>query len=83
MFATTNGAPTISSLRRHARRQYCWPGSLNLDAVVMELLRRADRRGADLQIVCSGTDGAVALEDVYVAGRLIARLRGPRTDAAS
>ena len=55
---------------------------LNLDAVVMELLRREDPHGADLQIVCSGTDGAVALEDVYVAGRLIARLRGPRTDAA-
>ena len=36
----------------------------------------------DLRIVCSGTDGSVALEDVYVAGRLVARLRGPRTDAA-
>jgi phosphosulfolactate phosphohydrolase-like enzyme len=35
-----------------------------------------------VQIVCSGTDGAVALEDVYVAGRLSAALWGDRTDAA-
>jgi 2-phosphosulfolactate phosphatase len=80
VLATTNGAPTIVAAAA------CAPTVLlacllNLDAVVMELLRREDRRGADLQIVCSGTDGAVALEDVYVAGRLIARLRGP-TDAA-
>jgi 2-phosphosulfolactate phosphatase len=77
VLATTNGAPTIVAAAA------CAPTVLlacllNLDAVVME----QDRRGADLQIVCSGTDGAVALEDVYVAGRLIARLRGPRTDAA-
>jgi len=50
--------------------------------VVIDLLQREDRRVADMQIVCSPTDGAVALEDVYVAGRLIARLCGPRTDAA-
>jgi phosphosulfolactate phosphohydrolase-like enzyme len=35
-----------------------------------------------VQIVCSGTNGSVALEDVYVAGRLSARLPGERTDAA-
>ena len=28
---------------------------------------------ADVQVVCSGTDGAVALEDVYVAGRICAQ----------
>jgi phosphosulfolactate phosphohydrolase-like enzyme len=32
--------------------------------------------------VTSGTDGGVALEDVYVAGRITAALPGPRTDAA-
>ena len=43
---------------------------LNLDAVVAAL------EGADVQIVCAGTEGAVALEDVYVAGRISARLAG-------
>jgi 2-phosphosulfolactate phosphatase len=38
--------------------------------------------GADVQVVCAGSDGAVALEDVYVAGRICARLPGRRTDAA-
>ena len=81
VLATTNGAPAIVAAAA------CAPTVLlacllNLDAVIMELLRREDPYGADLLIVCSGTDGAVALEDVYVAGRLLARLDGPRTDAA-
>jgi 2-phosphosulfolactate phosphatase len=32
--------------------------------------------------VCAGVDGAFALEDAYVAGRLVARLPGRRSDAA-
>jgi phosphosulfolactate phosphohydrolase-like enzyme len=55
---------------------------LNLDAVI-EALRTAGGNGvSDVQIVCSGTDGAAALEDVYVAGRVSAALNGPRSDAA-
>jgi 2-phosphosulfolactate phosphatase len=81
VLATTNGAPTIVAAAT------CAPTVLlacllNLGAVVTELLDRESVKGSDLQIVCSGTNGAVALEDVYVAGRLIARLRGARTDAA-
>lgn len=81
LLATTNGAPAIVAAAASAPTVVL-ACLLNLDAVVMELLRREDPQAADLQIVCSGTDGAVALEDVYVAGRVIARLRGPRTDAA-
>jgi 2-phosphosulfolactate phosphatase len=81
VLATTNGAPAIVAAAASAPTVLL-ACLLNLDAVVMELLRREDPQAADLQIVCSGTDGAVALEDVYVAGRVIARLRGPRTDAA-
>jgi 2-phosphosulfolactate phosphatase len=78
VLATTNGAPAIVAAAVCAPTVFL-ACLLNLDAVVLELLRRED---ADLQIVCSGTDGEVALEDVYVAGRVIARLRGRRTDAA-
>jgi phosphosulfolactate phosphohydrolase-like enzyme len=49
---------------------------------VSALLENSDLGSLGLQIVCSGTDGAVALEDVYGAGRLSALLPGPRTDAA-
>jgi len=75
VLATTNGAPAIVAAARHA--PIVLVGCLlNLDAVAAAV------DGSDVQIVCSGTDGAVALEDVYVAGRLCAQLRGRRTDAA-
>jgi 2-phosphosulfolactate phosphatase len=76
VLATTNGAPTIVAAARHADAVLvgCL---LNLDAVVAAL--NADD---DVQVVCSGTDGAAALEDMYVAGRICERLDGTRTDAA-
>jgi phosphosulfolactate phosphohydrolase-like enzyme len=54
---------------------------LNLDAVI-QALRSPDGEPQAVQFACSGTDCAIALEDAYVAGRLCARLEGPRTDAA-
>jgi 2-phosphosulfolactate phosphatase len=78
VLATTNGAPTIVAAARHAPevRLACL---LNLDAVIRTLRSRDE---VDVQIACSGTDGAVALEDVYVAGRVCLALAGARTDAA-
>jgi phosphosulfolactate phosphohydrolase-like enzyme len=52
---------------------------LNLEAVLRVLMPSA---GLDLQIICAGTDGAAALEDTYLAGRICAALPGERTDAA-
>jgi 2-phosphosulfolactate phosphatase len=76
VLATTNGAPTIVAAARHADTVLvgCL---LNLEAVIAAL-----DPGDDVQVVCSGTDGAAALEDTYVAGRICERLDGPRTDAA-
>ena len=75
VLATTNGAPTIveASHRAPLVLLCCL---MNLEAV------RSRLGGADVQIVCAGTYGAAALEDVYVAGRLSAGLTGARTDAA-
>jgi 2-phosphosulfolactate phosphatase len=75
VLATTNGAPTIVAAARRAPLVLL-ACLLNLDAV------RSQIAGAEVQIVCSGTYGQVALEDVYVAGRLCAGLAGERTDAA-
>jgi 2-phosphosulfolactate phosphatase len=75
VLTTTNGAPTILAAAGGA--DVVLIGCLlNLDAVVDAL------DGKDIQVVCSGTDGVAALEDVYAAGRLCERLDGPRTDAA-
>jgi 2-phosphosulfolactate phosphatase len=81
VLATTNGAPTIVAATQHAPRVLL-ACLLNLGAVLRALRLRAQEPELDVQIVCSGTDGAVALEDVYVAGRLSAALPGNRTDAA-
>jgi 2-phosphosulfolactate phosphatase len=76
VLATTNGAPAIvraAQLSPHV----LIASLLNLDAVVVAI-SRCD----DLQLVCCGTDGRPALEDVYVAGRIAARLDHPKSDAA-
>jgi 2-phosphosulfolactate phosphatase len=76
VLSTTNGSPAIVAASSAARRVVigCL---LNLRAVL-------DALGAEtaVTIVCSGTGGRPALEDVYVAGRLVAALDGTRSDAA-
>ena len=51
---------------------------LNLSAVV-EAAREA---GEDVVVVCAGVQGALALDDAYVAGRIVELLEWERTDAA-
>jgi 2-phosphosulfolactate phosphatase len=81
VLASTNGAPTIVAAARLARTVLL-ACLLNLEAVI-EALRITDAGGdGDVQVVCSGTDGAPALEDFYVAGRVSVALGGRRTDAA-
>jgi 2-phosphosulfolactate phosphatase len=75
VLTTTNGTRAI------ARAAELSPvvliaGLLNLDAVI------AAAEGHSVQIVCSGVVGRPALDDTYVAGRIVARLDGQRSDAA-
>lgn len=81
VLATTNGAPTIVDAAARAP-MVLLACLLNLDGVIQALKTEVDSTQRDVRLVCSGTDGAVALEDVYLAGRLSAALDGPRTDAA-
>lgn len=76
VLATTNGTPTILAAAHHAQ-EVLVGCLLNLDAV-LDALAWAD----DVQVICSGAHGAVALEDVYVAGRICERLDGSRSGAA-
>jgi 2-phosphosulfolactate phosphatase len=76
VLATTNGAPAIvraAELSPHV----LIASLLNLGATVVAIAGCAD-----VQLVCSGTDGRSALEDVYVAGRIAARVDCPKSDAA-
>jgi 2-phosphosulfolactate phosphatase len=81
VLTTTNGAPTIVDASRRAD-SVLLASLLNLEAVLGVLREANDQPELSVQIVCSGTEGAAALEDVYVAGRLCAELDGARTDAA-
>lgn len=79
VLATTNGAPAIVAAA-------AWSGSVligclrNLGAL-MEAITDAGSE-VDVLLLCSGTNGAPALEDVYVAGRIVERLDRTLTDAA-
>ncbi len=81
LLATGNGTPTIVAAagRTPTVLVACM---FNLSAVIDALQSPGVVPDGDVQIVCSGTDGGPALEDMYVAGRLCAALPGPRTDAA-
>lgn len=81
VLATTNGAPTIVTAAKRAPRVLV-ACLLNLAAVQRTLCAAPSEPERDIEIGCSGTGGAVALEDVYVAGRLSAALPGERSDAA-
>ena len=50
---------------------------LNLDAVVAEA-----REAGEVAILCAGVEGAFAIDDAYVAGRIAAALDGEPNDAA-
>jgi 2-phosphosulfolactate phosphatase len=51
---------------------------LNLSAVV----GAARAAGQDALVVCAGVQGTLALDDAYVAGRIVELLAWDRTDAA-
>jgi 2-phosphosulfolactate phosphatase len=76
VLATTNGSPAVVAAARAAERVLvgCL---LNLRALLA-----AVPTDAPVAIVCAGTNGRPALEDVYVAGRLVAALGGVPSDAA-
>lgn len=76
VLATTNGSPAIVAASRCS--ELVLIGCLlNLSAIVAAI--PADE---SVTIVCSGTDGRPALEDVYVAGRIVSELAAERSDAA-
>ena len=75
VLSTTNGSRAIVAAAARSR-EVVLAALVNLDAVLDGLPED------DVTVVCSGTAGGMAVEDVYVAGRIVRRLDGERTDAA-
>jgi phosphosulfolactate phosphohydrolase-like enzyme len=75
VLSTTNGSRAIVTAAGRSR-DVVLAGLVNLEAVLREIPKD------DVTVVCSGTDGGMAFEDVYLAGLIVDRLEGERTDAA-
>jgi len=77
ILSTTNGTSAI--LGAAARCETVLLGCLlNLSALTAVVRARGD----DVAVFCAGFKGAFALDDAYCAGRIVAELAGPRSDAA-
>lgn len=77
VLTTTNGTRAVVAAAQRCERVLV-ASLLNLGAVVAA----ARAEGEDVLVVCAGVQGELALDDAYVAGRLVADLGWERTDAA-
>ena len=77
VLSTTNGTRAVVAAAQRCERVFI-ASLLNLSAVV-ESARGA---GEDVVVVCAGVQGTLALDDAFVAGRIVELLAWERTDAA-
>ena len=77
VLSTTNGTRAVVSAAQRCERVFI-ASLLNLSAVV----EAARETGEDVVVVCAGVQGTLALDDAFVAGRIVELLDAERTDAA-
>ena len=77
ILSTTNGTRAVVSAAERCERVLV-ASLLNVDAVV----EHACEAGEDAVVVCAGVQGTLALDDAYVAGRIVELLGWERTDAS-
>jgi 2-phosphosulfolactate phosphatase len=77
VLSTTNGTRAVVAAAQRCERVLV-ASLMNLDAVV-DAARNA---GDDVVVVCAGVQGTLALDDAFVAGRIVELLGWDRTDAA-
>ena len=75
LFATTNGTPALMATQ--GARDVIVASYVNL-SVSLAFLRAAAHGGADVTIVCAGSERQFGLEDAACAGRLVRGLRRGR-----
>ena len=78
VLSTTNGTRALVAAALRCERVFA-AALLNLDAVVAAALSG----GGDVAVFCAGVQGEFAMDDAYVAGRLVERLGGRPTDAGA
>lgn len=75
VLSTTNGSRAIVAAADRSD-EVVLGALVNLDAVLGQI------PSDNVTVVCAGTDGGMAIEDVYLAGLIVERLGGEPTDAA-
>jgi len=76
ILSTTNGTRAVVAAAQRCERVFL-ASLLNLSAVVEAAREAAD----DVVVVCAGVQGTFALDDAFVAGRIVELLGWERTDA--
>ena len=77
VLTTTNGTRAVVSAARRCKRVLV-ASLVNLGAAV----KATREAGEDAIVVCAGVQGTLALDDAYVAGRIVELLGWERTDAS-
>jgi 2-phosphosulfolactate phosphatase len=77
ILSTTNGTRAVVAAAQRCERVFV-ASLLNLASVV----EAAREVGEDVIVVCAGVQGTLALDDAFVAGRIVELLDWERTDAA-
>jgi 2-phosphosulfolactate phosphatase len=77
VLSTTNGTRAVVSAAQRCERVFV-ASLVNLAAAV----EAAHDAGEDAVVVCAGVQGTLALDDAYVAGRVVELLGWDRTDAS-
>ena len=77
ILSTTNGTRAVVAAAQRCERVLI-ASLLNLSAVAAA----ARNAGDDVLVVCAGVQGTLALDDAFVAGRVVELLGRERTDAA-
>ena len=71
LYTTTNG--TAALVATHGARECLFAAFVNVGATV-DAVCRAAAAGADVTVICAGTERRVALEDAVCAGRIVRSL---------
>ena len=77
ILTTTNGTRAIVAAAARCDRVFV--ASVRNFRAVVDAIREA---GEDAVVVCAGVQGALALDDAYLAGRIVSALEWERSDAA-
>lgn len=77
IFTTTNGTKSI--IRSRNAKQVILASLLNIGSIIDTINKSREK---NINIVCSGSNGELSLEDIYCAGAIVSHVNGTLSDAS-